>query len=420
MTLIPIVLDKKESILREANLYKIWYTNADCLTNKMKELQALKNNEQVDAFAITEVLPKHSHFQVQEEELQIKGYNSISNFEEAYKHNGRGIILYVKEGIICIRNDKIVKFHENLIVDVSIATGKEISIGIFYRSPNSSNENNTQLLHCMTDLVNKTGLKTVIMGDFNLPRINWSTISAPISSFEDCFLDNISDNFLTQHIKENTRMRSGTVGSILDLIFTKEEEYVFGLEFGRHLGKSDHIVLKVTLDEPTVNTGNNVREKFQHNKGDYAGMIEKLKEVEWEEIFVGKQVEDCWILLKNRLLDLQDEFIPMVTVRQNQKPQWINKTVAMAIKSKKRCWNKYLFCRSEENFEKYQAQRNKLKTEIRKAKRELEVKIASEVKEKPKAFWNYVGNKTRAANQLCQVKKKKVYLHSQMRIQLLV
>ena len=89
-------------------------------------------------------------------------------------------------------------------------------------------------------------------------------------------------------------------------------------------------------------------EKFQYNKGDYAGMIEKLKEVEWEEIFVGKQVEDCWILLKNRLLDLQDQFIPMVTVRQNQKPQWINKTVAMAIKSKKRCWNKSLFCRSEE------------------------------------------------------------------------
>ena len=123
----------------------------------------------------------------------------------------------------------------------------------------------------MTDLVNKTGLKTVIMGDFNLPRINWSTTSAPISSFEDCFLDNISDNFLTQHIKENTRMRTGTEGSILDLIFTKEEEYVFGLEFGPHLGNSDHIVLKVTLDEPTVNTGNNVREKFQYNKGDYAG-----------------------------------------------------------------------------------------------------------------------------------------------------
>ena len=88
-----------------------------------------------------------------------------------------------------------------------------VRIEIFYRSPNSSNENSTQLLHCMTDLVNKTGLKTIIMGDFNLPRINWSTTSAPSSSFEDCFIDNTSDNFLSQHIKENTRMRSDTVGS---------------------------------------------------------------------------------------------------------------------------------------------------------------------------------------------------------------
>ena len=71
MTLIPIVLDKKESILREANLFKIWYTNADCLTNKMEELQALINNEQVDAFAITEVLPKHSHFKRKNYRLKV-------------------------------------------------------------------------------------------------------------------------------------------------------------------------------------------------------------------------------------------------------------------------------------------------------------------------------------------------------------
>ena len=54
------------------NQFQIWYTNAESLTNKMDELRARVNKGKVDAIVITETLPKHSFFEVQEQELKIK------------------------------------------------------------------------------------------------------------------------------------------------------------------------------------------------------------------------------------------------------------------------------------------------------------------------------------------------------------
>ena len=46
--------------------------------------------------AVTEILPKNSVYPVKEQELQIDGFNIVSNLEVANESKLRGILLYIK------------------------------------------------------------------------------------------------------------------------------------------------------------------------------------------------------------------------------------------------------------------------------------------------------------------------------------
>ena len=138
-----------------------------------------------------------------------------------YKYGGRGIILYVSNKLTCVKKEIEVSFHECLVVEVALQTGKVITLGVFYRSPNSNQENCSKLLDYISEICISTNQNTIILGDFNLPRINWPNYSAPPGSYEESFIECVMDNFLCQHVGQNTRIREGQQSNILDLVFTK-------------------------------------------------------------------------------------------------------------------------------------------------------------------------------------------------------
>ena len=59
--------------------------------------------------------------------------------------------------------------------------------------------------------------------------------------FSKCLID----NFLIQHVYEDTRVRKGQVSSLLDLVITRDEEVVTNIEYLSPLGKSDYLLLKI-------------------------------------------------------------------------------------------------------------------------------------------------------------------------------
>ena len=72
------------------------------------------------------------------------------------------------------------------------------------------------LISNLTQLV-KTNLSTdiIITGDFNLPDINWDTLSATSTS-SSAFCDFIFDSLLTQLVDLPTHVK----GNILDLVLS--------------------------------------------------------------------------------------------------------------------------------------------------------------------------------------------------------
>ena len=72
------------------------YTNADCLTNKMTELNFLVQQQrpEPDIVVITEAKPKNARYKVNSSEFNIQGYFTFtSDFNE---EGSRGIVVYVR------------------------------------------------------------------------------------------------------------------------------------------------------------------------------------------------------------------------------------------------------------------------------------------------------------------------------------
>ena len=109
--------------------------------------------------------------------------------------------------------------------------------------------NNTALCELLRSLSSGgTYTHVCIMGDMNLPQINWSLYSTATGerSVETEFLNALEDSFLFQHVSEPTRQRGTNTPSLLYLIISNEADMVSDIEYQSPLGKSDHSLLSFT------------------------------------------------------------------------------------------------------------------------------------------------------------------------------
>lgn len=87
-----------------------------------------------------------------------------------------------------------------------------------YRSTFSSNYSLSKLLSYFTDLLHPDALDispVMIVGDFNLPLIDWFTHISHRDGQHEIFLEFMTDNYFTQFVEYPTRK-----DNILDLLFT--------------------------------------------------------------------------------------------------------------------------------------------------------------------------------------------------------
>jgi hypothetical protein len=137
------------------------------------------------------------------------------------------------------------------------------------RSPNSTEENNSKLLNILSNLPYNSHT-ALIVGDFNMPKINWETWSTPTSaeSKEHKLIESLRDNFLILLVWKPTRFHGSDIPSILDLVVTNKEEVVKSIDYQSGIGKSDHCVLEINI-ECTIPDSSRSKEYRNYNKGNY-------------------------------------------------------------------------------------------------------------------------------------------------------
>lgn len=397
---------------------KCMFMNADVLTNKMQELLFRIREVNPDIIGINEVLPKNFKREIHKEEFIISGYELITNIDDKTDDNNiRGSIMYIRNGI----NYKTVEikpssenseepqeeglFEEGIYAEINLRDNDTLMCGTMYRRGESSDSNNNLLLKTLLEISNKNYSHVAIMGDFNIKNIDWEQMhchNENDDSFENRFIECTRDSFLFQNIMEPTRQRGSDAPSLLDLVFSNEENMIDKIEFMSPLGKSDHSVIKFEIKCEENKPPPKI--KVLYEKGDYESMKNELDSIDWENELDcnNDNIEKQWNTFKHHFQEIEKKYIPKKQVYINGK---LNKKLSMPldkktlkmIKKKNRLWSKKRKdLASEEEELQYKKLSNQIRRLTRKGKKLVEKNIANNAKANPKCFYKYAQSKLKS------------------------
>ena len=136
------------------------------------------------------------------------------------------------------------------------------------------------------EITEKTTGKSIIMGDFNFPGINWETYAS--SKYSEVFRDMCLDNFLHQVFEENTRG-----SNILDLVLVSHLNLVSDVTVIEPLAGSDYNIVKFSLNANITSIAKDVQ-KLNLNRANFHNMRLKLQNVEWDAELDHRNAQESW------------------------------------------------------------------------------------------------------------------------------
>ena len=361
-------------------------TNACSIRNKWMELYTVACERRATVLAVTETWLKEHDVTPG---IILDRFSVHRNDRSVIP--GGGVAILIRKDITHLKLEVDVDLNNVQLCAITIILPEtKVTIACIYRSPGSTDLEDQELIAALDLLVQRSG-KLYIVGDFNLPDINWVTGS--------CIQGNVGDNYirwmnaraLYQHVTFDTRFRNGQMPSLLDLIISKSEQDVTSLTSHPPIGKSDHLLIEaeIRIKPPKRKV------KMTRNFGrmDINNLRSRALGLNWQLRETSVEVEGLWANIKQNLLNLQDEFAPLKYRGHKGKPPWWRAAVTRAIKRRDRSWRSFQKAGSQIAWVRYAQLRNTAVSLIREKKRTYEIKLSTQIRQKPKKYYSYVQSK---------------------------
>ena len=169
-------------------------------------------------------------------------------------HNGRGVCLYVNNDFeILERLDKVESLFTPSIFCKIKCKNDVVVVGVVYRSPNSSSEENDKLnnqIDFIAKMLQASGERLIMVGDFNYPDIDWDqeVCDKPFNHPAFKFLNTVNSNYFTQYVDRPTHFRALQEPTLIDLILSNFPDFIHSLKYMPPFGKSHHSVVCFDFD----------------------------------------------------------------------------------------------------------------------------------------------------------------------------
>ena len=108
---------------------------------------------------------------------------------------GRGVILYVSQSLAVSEVSLFEDYEESIWAEVILQNNDRLLVGVVYRSNSGGQENNLKLFEIFKSLPCLSYTHVLIMGDFNMPGVNWGTFSG-MNHLDEVFIEAVRDSFL--------------------------------------------------------------------------------------------------------------------------------------------------------------------------------------------------------------------------------
>ena len=294
-----------------------------------------------------------------------------------------GVAIYVRNDLICKPRPDL---HVNELEAVWIETKlnqESILIGSFYRPPNS-NVHYWSLISDSIRKTNNTGIKFVIMGDFNTDWLNTPSQN----------LNNILDFFqMKQHIVEPTRV-TDTSSTCIDLVMAQDCRLIKRVEVLPEIC-SDHRVPCIYINCSKPRPKQFKRTIYNYNKLEHDKFNTLLRNTDWDQVLLSDNLNDSALNFTTTLLNIAKQCMPVKTiiVRSNDAP-WINNEIKLLIAEKYKVHKTAKQSNKTEDWANFRQIRNTLTSKIRQRKidyiNELDSNVSDPNKFGKKEWWRLV------------------------------
>ena len=322
--------------------------------------------------------------------LNIPGYQLETDLrvdrQDTDNGIGGGLIVYARIGVKILTNDKFKSITFNQFCALTVrTTNYPLNIILTYRPPTSNTDNLVQ----MCEILRRMDSNSILIGDINLPNIDWSSGRADTKGRR--LLDTIEEEGLAQLVDFTTHDK----GNMLDLVITNCADKVLSVSDDGKLANSDHCIISIELSIPSKKR---IQKRSPNwSKANYLEMKHHLQHINWRGNLNNVSVEEDWNFFKNTLAEAVKRFVPNSTARQADKPKWLNRDLIRLISRKKSAWKTAKAHPTAENIGKYKMMEKEVTNKVRSAKRNLEKKLAfSKDGNNTRVFANYIKSKTKS------------------------
>jgi len=111
-----------------------------------------------------------------------------------------------------------------------------------------------------------------------------------------------------------------------------------------------------------------------------------LERLPWERVLKDKGVQEDWTLFKEEVLKAQEQAVAMCHKMnwQGRRLAWLNRELLLGLRKKRRVY--HLWKKGQETQEEYRGLVRSRREEFRKANAQLELRLATVVRDKKKMF----------------------------------
>jgi len=352
--------------------------NVRSICAKKLDLFAYVAAHPYDIIAITETFLDPS---IDDSEFAPRCY---SVFRRDRNRHGGGVMMLIRDHIPVTRRFDLETTCEILWIQIATQSHSNLLLGVYYRPPGTSVE---ALVHLNNSLMSLStcNLPLVLCGDFNVPNIDWVTVT-PVSSTRPAELlcTIVADNSLAQLVDCPTRECN-----ILDLVLANHD-CVSLVNVTDNLPSTDHFAIEFSLSVNIPTQSRCRRTLYNYKKADFNLFREVLSHIPWDITRDSDDIEYSWSLWKDLFFSAVNQCVPTISWKRKKMKYWFSDTTVSLIHKKRQLYLLKKRAPSQLIAARYRKISNIVRHLTRYDTKHHVLNICDDYSNNPKKFWSWV------------------------------
>ena len=359
--------------------------------NKLVELQNLVASSDAHVVAITEtwltkdvldseILPSNFHIYRKDREV------TCSN------KRGGGILLGIDNRWSSTRMLEFENNSEIMVCKIQPPSGATIAMILCYRPPNADKDTFTQCLDDILSKVTKCYSHVCVLGDFNLPDINWSTSSINLCAGDSNFVDVID----THALEQINMVPSNKHGNVLDLVFTNSRDLYGKVSDLESTFPTDHTVLCFNIRAKYPLKHGFQRTIYNFKKANLNALHAQLHDIGLLDVINrDSNVDEAWSSWLQAVTTVVNNCVPKLVIKSSTTPPWFDKQVRHLLNKKNTARRRAKKSNKKCHWARFRKLRNRLQNLLSLKYNNYINSLGDMCKTNPKRFWSFFHSKTR-------------------------